>query len=231
MSHVAQAVRRPQLKYTIMFLIMSAWVIQAACDSYSYRNMPDPDLRRSVLDGIFVPEFLWRAIKFTFIAICLLRSWAYVFADSASGRVYRALKLSATVAFRIGIAALVVNLWNLWWNSGPRHCERYTAMMTETMGGNVFEDGGRRYEISLCEVNSLAPTFEQRARLQLFSAATGELLAERFFYFSLTGTFWDARMVTTDPGKLNYGHGDDDGYEGRMSLPSTKLDWLRARFP
>ncbi|HLX02810.1 MAG TPA: hypothetical protein VKS80_11930 [Trinickia sp.] len=232
MSRLARAVKKPQLKYTIALLVMLAWLVQAACDSYSYRNMPDPDLRRSLLDSMFVPEFLWRAIKFTFIAICLLRSWAYVFADSASGRAYRTFKLSTTVALRIGIAALALNLWNLWWNTSPGGwCGPYTEIMTKTMGGNVFEDGGRRYEVRLCRVFSWGPLFSERMRLQLFSAATGELLAERFFYFSLAGDPWDAREITTDPGKLNYGRGDDDGYGGRLSLPPTKLDWLRARFP
>ncbi|WP_206996356.1 hypothetical protein [Trinickia mobilis] len=236
MSSLIRAIRQPQLKYTITLMIALVWMAQAVYDLYDYWDTA-PFLERTLLRSMLVPEFLWRAIKFTFIAICLLRSWAYVFADSASGRAHRTFKLATTVALRIGIAALLLNLWNLWWNSGPvwssgpYGCEKYTAMMTETMGGNVFEDGGRRYEVRLCEVASWAPFFEKRMRLQLFSAATGDLLAERLFYFSLGDGFWDARVITTKPGKLNYGHGDDDGYGGRLSLPPTKLDWLRARFP
>jgi hypothetical protein len=233
MSSLAWIVRRPQLKYTVALLILSIWMAQATDYSYPYWYRENPDLRISLLDGMVKLEFLGRAIIFTFIVICLLRSWAYVFADSGLDRGRRSLSLLGTVALRVVAALIIVNLWNIFQNSPERNCERYTRMMTSTyMGGNIFEEGGHRYEIKLCSVTSFAPLFPGRVRLQLFSVTTGELLAERIFYWSSANDwFWDSRVISKDPGKLNYGWGDDDGYAGRLSLPPTKLDWLRARLP
>jgi hypothetical protein len=234
MSSLARAVRRPQLKYTVMLVILLVWVAQAVYESYTYKSGVIPPLSRSVVESMFIPKFLGRAIKYTFIVICLLRSWAYVFVDSNSDRRRRLFKLLRTVAIRIVAILMFINLWNQFINANGWNCEEYTRMMTTTMGGNIFEDGGQRYEVRLCEVRSMAPWFPERVRLHLFSYPGGELLAERIFYWSSVNDgmqFWDSRVITTNPGKLNYGSGDDDGYAGRLSLPPTKLDWLRARLP
>jgi hypothetical protein len=232
MSSLARAVRRPQLKYTIILLILSVWVAQAAYDSYTFESGVIPPMSKSVLDSMRVPEFLGRAIMFTFIAICLLRSWAYVFFNSDSDRGRRVFKLLRTLAIRFIAVLIVVNLWNKIINSGEWSCEEYTRMMTTTMGGNVFEEGGRRYEVKLCKVLSLAPWFPERIRLQLLSYPGRELLVERTFFWSpIYDPRWDSSVISAGSGKVNYGEGDDDGYAGRISLPPTKLDWLRARLP
>jgi hypothetical protein len=232
MSSLARAVKRPQLKYTVMLLILLVWMAQAAYDYFDYWYTA-PSLNRSLLKSMLVPEFLGRAIVFTFIAICLLRSWTYVFSNPDPSRGRRSLKLLGTVVLRVCAALVIVNLWNMFQNSPTRNCDEYTRLMTTAMGGNIFEEGGRRYEVKLCAVPSFAPLFSGRMRLQLLSADNDELLAERIFYWSSgSNGFWDSRIISTDPGKLNYGWGDgDDGYEGRLSLPPTKLDWLRARLP
>jgi hypothetical protein len=184
MSALAKAVRRPKLKYTVIVLILLLWVAQAVYESYTYKSGTVPPLSRSVLESMFILEFLGRAIIFTFIAICLLRSWTYVFSGSDPGGGRRLLKLLKTVAIRIVITLIAINVWNALINLKPSNCEEYNRIMAKYMGGNVFEEGGRRYEMKVCSVLSLAPWFSGRVRLQLFSAENGELLAERTFWSS-----------------------------------------------
>jgi hypothetical protein len=238
MSSLAKAVRRPQLKYTSVLLILSIWIAQAAYYSYSYRYITNPELQISLFDGMMKFKFLGRAIAFTFIAICLLRSWTYVFPDSDPVRRSRTVKLFRILLIRIGIVVLAINLWNLFLNSSPRKCEEYTKLMTGNMHyGNIVQGGSQLYEMQVCEVRSLSfqsltPLFDKRMRLQIFSSPKRELLAERIFYWSPTyDPRWDSSVVSAGCNKVDYGEGDDDGYAGRISLPPTKLDWLRARLP
>jgi hypothetical protein len=109
-----------------------------------------------------------------------------------------------------------------------RACEIYT----EQMNGGIQTFQGRRLNIRLCGLSDQGPVnpfYSDEVRLQVFSLE-GELLAERFFE-PLRGMGDFGLYLKYGNDYLIYNDGELSGFQTKMAMPPTKLDWIRARLP
>jgi hypothetical protein len=108
-----------------------------------------------------------------------------------------------------------------------RSCEAYTKMMN----GGIQTFQRRTLNIRLCGLlnhGPVDPTYSDEARLQVFSM-DGELLVERFLE-PLTGMHYGLQLEYGND-YLIYNDGQGSGFQTKMAMPPTKLDWIRARLP
>jgi hypothetical protein len=104
-------------------------------------------------------------------------------------------------------------------------CERDTK---ELNGGERIY-AGRKFKIVLCGTGGDENFMSDKIRMQIFSES-GDLLAQRKFYVD-----WDG----AGPFELEYGDGHltyfndskNSTFENKVSMPPTRLDWIRARVP
>jgi hypothetical protein len=110
----------------------------------------------------------------------------------------------------------------------PTHyegCERKTKRLNG--GEKIF--AGQKFKIELCGNGGDEDFNNDEIRMQIFSER-GELLAKRRFVVDWNGT---------GPFPLEYSSGyltyfdlaKRGGFEHKMSLPPSRLDWIRARVP
>jgi len=118
-------------------------------------------------------------------------------------------------------------LWFMLFRHGPdsyAKCDLYT----EEMNGGIHTFQGQQYNIKLCGLKrGIDPEniHYDEIRLAVYSMQ-GELLAERYFEFA-----WELRELEYGNNYLIYADGDGAGFETRMAMPPTRLDWIRARLP
>jgi hypothetical protein len=99
------------------------------------------------------------------------------------------------------------------------------------MNGGIQTFQGTRLKISLCGLSTHGPVnlaFSDEVRLQVFSMEE-KLLAERFFK-PLVGMHYGLQLEYGDD-YLLYNDGQGSGFETKMAMPPTKLDWIRIRLP
>ena len=121
-------------------------------------------------------------------------------------------------------------LWFIFINPTPsyyRHCESYTRNMNG--GIQTFQD--QVYDIRLCGIRGRFDDSAARGdlvRLQVFSI-TGELLAERYFepIMGMSSTL----DLEYESDHLIYNDGEGQGYQKKMKIPPSQLDWILARLP
>jgi hypothetical protein len=109
-----------------------------------------------------------------------------------------------------------------------RSCETYAEMMNG--GIQIFQ--GRTLNIRLCGLSNLGPVdsfYSDEVRLQVFTM-DGKLLAERFFE-PLMGMGDFGLYLKYGDDYLIYNDGELSGFQTKMAMPPTKLDWIRARLP
>jgi hypothetical protein len=103
-------------------------------------------------------------------------------------------------------------------------CDLYT----EEMNGGIHTFQGQQYNIVLCGLaGGIDPSnFQDDEILLRVYSMQGELLAERYFEFN-----WELRELEYGNDYLIYADGGGAGFETRMAMPPTRLDWIRARLP
>jgi len=111
-----------------------------------------------------------------------------------------------------------------------RLCELYT----DKMNGGIRTFKGKQYNIVLCGLNGIMDPSNFRrgrddeVRLMVLSM-DGELLAERY-YEPILGQRRNLLLEYGDS-YLIYNDGEGRGFQTKMPMPPTRLDWLRARMP
>lgn len=109
-----------------------------------------------------------------------------------------------------------------------KRCDLYTR----EMNGGLRTIQGNTYNIVLCGFRGrIEPdnVFDDEVRLQVFSS-DGELLAQRFIE-PLFGMGRDAFELEYGTDYLIYNDGEGGGFGTSMSMPPSRLEWLRARLP
>jgi hypothetical protein len=100
---------------------------------------------------------------------------------------------------------------------------------TKDLNGGERAYEGRKYKIILCGDGGDENFNHDKIRMQILSEG-GELLAQRKFYVDWSGGW---------PFKLEYGRDHliypditrPNDYKRKVSMPPTRLDWIRARVP
>jgi hypothetical protein len=104
-------------------------------------------------------------------------------------------------------------------------CDRYT----KSLNGGEKVYAGRKFRITLCGNGGDENFMRDKVRMQILSES-GEVLAQRKFYVDWNGA---------GPFELSYGDdhltyfdvAQDSNFEHKVSMPPTRLDWIRARLP
>ena len=107
-------------------------------------------------------------------------------------------------------------------------CDLYT----EEMNGGPRKFQEKTYNILLCGYLGLIDPGnfpDDEVRLQIFSES-GELLAQRYLkpIFGMGEGSYD---VEYGADYLIYKDGEGEGYQKRIAMPPSRLDWIRARLP
>jgi hypothetical protein len=105
-------------------------------------------------------------------------------------------------------------------------CERNTK---ELNGGEKVL-AGRKYKIILCGDGGDTNFMQDKIRMQIFSES-GSLLAQRHFYVDWPMTNVQKRLVYGDDYLIYFDPYRPDNYKRKVSMPPTRLDWIRARLP
>ncbi|ACT49660.1 hypothetical protein [Methylovorus glucosotrophus] len=128
------------------------------------------------------------------------------------------------------LVKLVIFLYVAWFLVFRHTPESYGKcdLYTEEMNGGIHTFQGQQYNIKLCGLKrGIDPSniHYDEIRLAVYSMQ-GELLAERYFEFN-----WELRELEYGNDYLIYADGGGAGFETRMAMPPTRLDWIRARLP
>lgn len=109
-------------------------------------------------------------------------------------------------------------------------CDLYT----KEMNGGIRTLEGKSYKIVLCGYwGNIGPDGysgrSDQVRLQIFSEE-GDLLAQRYFE-PVTGLGKFGIELRYGTGYLIYNDGEGPGFQTRLAMPPTRLEWIRARLP
>lgn len=105
----------------------------------------------------------------------------------------------------------------------------YCGDQTKYLNGGERVYVGRKFKIVLCGNGGDELYNHDKIRMQIFSE-NGTLLAQRKFYADWNGTpirieyYSDHLLYFDDASK-------GSGFQNRVSMPPTWLDWIRARLP
>ncbi|MGX8883946.1 hypothetical protein ACWWD9_12120 [Methylovorus sp. SPW-M1] len=125
------------------------------------------------------------------------------------------------------LTAISYFFWLSFMRADPFYYQK-CDLYTEEMNGGVKTFQGRQYNIKLCGLRGrIDPSNVQDDEILLrVYSMQGELLAERYFEF-----YWGLRELRYGKDYLMYADGDGEGYATKMTMPPTRLDWIRARLP
>lgn len=105
------------------------------------------------------------------------------------------------------------------------NCEKDTS----DLNGGVKVYGDRKFNVVLCGDGGNESFNHDKIRMQIFSE-NGTLLAQRKFYVNWNGggpielKYYDDHLVYADAARRY-------DYKRKVSMPPTRLDWIRARLP
>ena len=130
----------------------------------------------------------------------------------------------------LALLAIVYLFWLLLMRPDPddyQECEYYT----EHLNGGVRTFQGKQYNIVVCGLRGrIDPGNVQHDEIRLMVLSMdGELLAERY-YEPILGIDVLLPLEYSDD-YLIYNDGEGRGFQTKMPMPPTRLDWLRARMP
>ena len=105
----------------------------------------------------------------------------------------------------------------------------YCEEQTKYLNGGEKIYAGRKFNIVLCGTGGDENFNHDRIRMQIFSE-NGTLLAQRKCYVDWGGTpirieYYDDHLFYFDDASKG------SGFQNRVSMPPTLLDWIRARLP
>jgi hypothetical protein len=105
------------------------------------------------------------------------------------------------------------------------NCEKNT----KDLNGGERVYAGRKFNVVLCGTGGDELFNHDKIRMQIFSE-NGTLLAQRKFYADWNGTpirieYYDDHLFYFDDASKG------SGFQKRVSMPPTWLDWIRARLP
>ena len=108
---------------------------------------------------------------------------------------------------------------------------RYTDCKIDTkyLNGGEKVYSGRKYKIILCGAGGDENYMHDKIRMQIYSES-GTLLAQRKFYVDWQTNF-RRPLVYSDEQVTYFDASEESGFEHKVSMPPTWLDWIRARLP
>jgi hypothetical protein len=133
------------------------------------------------------------------------------------------------IALKLFIAAAtiyaILALYSVYFPTHYAKCERNTKRLN---GGEKFY-AGQKLKIVLCGDGGDENFDHDEMRMQILSDK-GDLLAQRKFYVDWNGgggielEYGDDYLIYPDITRPN-------DYKRKVSMPPTRLDWIRARLP
>lgn len=100
---------------------------------------------------------------------------------------------------------------------------------TKKLNGGIREIQGKKYNIRMCGNGGDSTSNGDEVRLEIFDEK-GVLLAKRYFVVDWGSAFHEPLEYHQDH-VIYFDYTNDRGYEQKINMPPTIVDWVRARLP